>query len=223
MKKNKSVFTTKDVNGNDIELAVVRPSQKVQVDAQKVYNRAYRDAIDSGVFLKKKTLEIMTEQGLWSEDKDKQIVELQLKLFQDGKTLEEKKYSSLEEGNEIAGRMAENRLALQRLFVDRGLMDEQTVEYQAETQRLNYLISACTVYNNTGKPFFINFEDFYERSEEASTIDASTNFLLFINEIDPDFEKNYPENKFLAENEVKDESTTVKNDTKEDSEVKTED
>lgn len=199
-RKNKVAFKTKDNDGNEIELAIIRPSPKVQIEAQKVYNGAFRTAVESGAFLREKAAEVLIDQGLWSEEKDKELIALQLKVYENAKYLEEKKYGEdIEQGKNAALELKNNRLALQELLRRKSSIDEMTAQYQAEIEKLNFLICACTVYNNNKRPYFNSLEDFYNRADEQATLESSTQFLMFSNDIDPDYEKDLEENKFFSE------------------------
>ena len=48
--------------------------------AQRVFQKAYEESLFSGVFTRKEMLELMEEQGVWSEEKEKRIKETQKKI-----------------------------------------------------------------------------------------------------------------------------------------------
>ena len=73
---NKQIIKSVDSDGKKIEVAVLRPDAKVSREAQKVYNRFFRDALESGALLRQKLDGYMTEQGLWNDDKQKEYDKL---------------------------------------------------------------------------------------------------------------------------------------------------
>ena len=83
---NSNEFMTK-VDGKDVTFKVNSPSFDNQREAQKIYNRAFSDAVNSGSIIRARLDEIMKEQGLWDEDKEKELLEVQSKINHGEQTL----------------------------------------------------------------------------------------------------------------------------------------
>ena len=84
---NKQIIKSVDSDGKKIEVAVLRPDAKVSREAQKVYNRFFRDALESGALLRQKLDGYMTEQGLWNDDKQKEYDKLTSAIINDEKKI----------------------------------------------------------------------------------------------------------------------------------------
>ena len=74
--KNKYLITGKDSNGKNRTVAIIKPTPENTRQSQKVYNRTFRDALESGALLRQKLDTYMQEQGLWNEEKQKQYDKL---------------------------------------------------------------------------------------------------------------------------------------------------
>lgn len=196
-KKKKEVFTV-NVDGQKVELAVEKPNQKHLSEAQKVYNRVYYEAIESGAIVRPKVESIMRSQNLWNDDMKKEadeilqkIMDHEQKIIRGGVRLSQGKIMSLE--------LRELRDRQLNLLRKRNELDGNTAEAQAESARFNKLVSLCTVYNDTGEQFFSNYDDYIEKSDEPSSVTAATRLAFIVHNLDPNYEQNLPENKFLKQ------------------------
>lgn len=192
----KEKFTTKDENGNELELAILRPTPKHQNQAQLVYNRALRECLESGAMFRKALDKHMRTQNLWDDEKQETFERLRNDIDADEKKLERGGIKK-SEGKDIALKLKINRFLLRELIRERNELDQNTAEGQAEQHKFNYLVSVCTVYNNDGKPYFSDVESYLSKSEQQVAIDAATKLASVMYGVDSDYEYKLPENKFL--------------------------
>lgn len=197
--KNREVFKSKDPDGKEVELVVKRPSTKNSKDAQKIYSKAWREAVEGGAILRVKVQDIIRKQGLWDDEKEQEEDKLQKSLLEGERKLAggKKFFSNLEEAKKTAIQMRKDRIALGNLRSIIAAVDNNTAESQAESERLNYLVYSCTAFADDERPYYSSYEDYFNRQDEQVNSDAITHFLSLLNNISFDFEKNYPENKFL--------------------------
>ena len=193
------------IDNKEIELCVVRPNVKQRQEGQKVYNKAFRDAVESGAILRAKVNSVMREQNLWDDNKEAQYRKLLEKINQS-----ERKIKSggikLSEAKELALQMRRDRSELRTLTSERSSLDTNTAEGQADNAQFNYWVSACTVYSDTGKSYFNNYEDYINRDDDPVTGQAASNLALMLYNLDPDYEKKLPENEFLKKYKFVDEA-----------------
>lgn len=193
--QNKREFEV-EVDGVKTKFAVLRPNHKVQQKGQQVYNRAFRDAAEAGAFVKQRIRDVMKDQNLWDDTKQKRDEELRKSLLQSELKLK-KGGIPLKEAREIALQMGRDRWELRELNYQKHQLEMNSAEAQAENARFNYLVSACTVYLSNGKTVFEDHEDYLERGEEPVAIEAASQLGMMLYSLDTDFEKKLPENKFL--------------------------
>jgi hypothetical protein len=193
--KTESFKITKDEK--DIELSVKSPSVQDQREAQKVYNRAFTDAIKAQGIVRAKMDDVLREQGLWDDNKQQELNKLQAQIMQGERKLA-KGGIKLKEAREIALEMKKTRDEVRDLISVRTSLDSNTAEGQADNARFNYLVSACVVYkDNEQKHYFNNLDDYLERIEDPAALKGAQVLANMIYGLDNDYEKNLPENKFL--------------------------
>lgn len=193
---NKKPFKV-SLDSKEVELCVVRPNVKQRQEGQKVYNKAFRDAVESGAILRGKVNNVMREQNLWDDNKEAEYRKLLEKI-----NGAERKIKSggikLNQAKDLALEMRKDRAELRALTSERSSLDNNTAEGQADNAQFNYWVSSCTVYSETGKTYFGNYEDYLNRDDDPATGQAAGNLAMLLYNLDPDYEKKLPENQFLA-------------------------
>jgi hypothetical protein len=184
-----------------IELAIKKPSAQEGIEGQRVYSKEWADALKRGAPLRAQVDNLLVDRGLWSEEKEKELKELAKSLQKDCDILT-KGGIKLSEAKKIALGARTKRFAFNKLAMEKSILDNGTVEGQAEIARLNYLISVCTVYKHSNKPYYESVADFYNRSNEKVASEATTAYMSFAYNINSDYEKDYPENKFLIKHKI---------------------
>lgn len=196
--KNKITFTVKQEGKPDFTLAVIRPSVKVQQEAQMVYAKAFADYAKAGALLKTKLDAFVREQKIWDDAKQAEYERLIANITANEKVVKgEVKNTTLTKGKEAAIQMRKDRNEVRRLTADRVSLETNTVEGQAENSRFNFLVAACTVFPDTKKPYFANADDFMTREDDPATFTATSHFAQLYYGYDEDTEKGLPENQFL--------------------------
>ena len=193
---NKKQFKV-TLDSKEIELCVVRPNVKQRQEGQKIYNKAFRDAVESGAILRGKVNNVMREQNLWDDNKEAEYRKLLEKI-----NGAERKIKSggikLNQAKDLALEMRKDRAELRALTSERSSLDNNTAEGQADNAQFNYWVSSCTVYSETGKTYFGNYEDYLNRDDDPATGQAAGSLAMLLYNLDPDYEKKLPENQFLA-------------------------
>lgn len=197
----KRTFTAK-VDDKDITLDVRKPSNKVSQEAHLVYAKAFKDAATKGgAILRQKVMDILREQGVWDDAKQRRFDELTRRINDAELKLKKKGAAGLTKAKARDIALDVRRLRAERRMMDseRARLDNVTAEGIAEQARFNFLVSQCTVNPDTGSPYFKSHEEFLEREEDPVAIKAATEFAFLHYGVDPDFEKSLPENKFLRD------------------------
>lgn len=208
---NKRVFEV-EVDGKPVKLAVVRPSHRVVDQGQLVYNRAFREAVTPsdgkpGALVRQKVEEVLREQNLWDDAKQARYRELADAVNKGELKLAMGANSGLTklQCRDLALKMARDRAEIRRLTADRNRLDEVTAEARAEQARFNHYVAACTVYEESGSPYFRDAEDYLSREDDPAVLPAASNLGRLIYGLDDDYEKKLPENRFLLKYKFVDE------------------
>lgn len=192
---NKKTFQV-EINGEDKKFAVVRPNQRIQNQATLVYNKAFREAVEAGSIVRKKLDSELRRQNLWDDEKQAEYTKLRKRLL-DNEIRLAKGGIKLVEAAGIAKQMMQDREDFRELNRDRNDLDQKTAEAYAENVRFNFLVSACTVDAKNGNPYFPSFKEYEERENDPVAVPAANALGTLLYNLDDDFEKKLPENRFL--------------------------
>tara|TARA_R100001163_G_scaffold55256_1_gene42678 strand:- start:3130 stop:3990 length:861 start_codon:yes stop_codon:yes gene_type:complete len=180
----------------ELELTVKSPSPKNQRESQKIYNRTFSDALNSGSIVRARLDDVMKEQKLWDDKKEQQYQNIQKNILDNERALA-KGGIPLSKAKKHAKEMQELRGQLQTLISERTTLDSHTAEGQADNAKFNFLVSCCVVYKDTNQPYFEGYEDYNKRAIEPAAIIGAQKLANMLYGLDDDFERNLPENKFL--------------------------
>jgi len=192
-------FKTIDEEGNDIELAVVRPTQDVINDADLIYNVEVSKAVRKGSMTRQEAVSLIEERGLWTEQDEKKATKLRKKVRDLEVKLLDKK-TGKKQGRKIADDLANARNEVSVLIGKRDGILNITAESYASAIRDQYFVAMCTVTAEDQESYFDDYEDYLQRSNEVAALRAYQEMLYMINDLDPEFLKNQTENKYLIDN-----------------------
>lgn len=186
------------IDGKDREMSIRSPSLQDQKEGTKVYNQSFSEALKAKAVVRARLDDILVEQGLWDAVKQAQFTKYQSDILESERKLA-KGGISLSEAKSLALEMKKNRAELRELIAVKTSLDTHTAEGQADNARFNYLVSACTVYNDTKEQYFKNYEDYLNKSGDPISVLAAQNLANMIYGLDNDYEEKLPENKFLKQ------------------------
>jgi hypothetical protein len=201
MKSN--VFEVK-VDGKKVKLEVVTPGDDILIEAGKIYSKTFSDTLRSGGMLRKKLSDELRKQGLWDDEKQKRLDELQKQIVEKEYRLHKGKMK-LSEAKELALSIKKDRAEQTALLTTFNEYDSNTVEGQADNAKFNYLVYACTVYSNTKERYFKSYEEFITYKDPVAFIAASKYAKEYYG-LTENFESTLPENKFLKKYKFVDEN-----------------
>ena len=204
MDKKQRIVESVDSNGEPVKVIVRSPTVDDYKDSQLEYNKAFRDALDSGALLRQRLTDYMREQGIWNDEKQKksdnyveQIRGMEDKLRVGGIRLSEAK--------EIALKLREVRAEFQLFLAEKNSLDSASAEGQADNARFNKLVRLCVLDEKTKLPFFkrdskkAEEEAYSASSSEPWLVEASSELANMLYGLDPNYNENLEENKFLKE------------------------
>ena len=188
---------TCEVEGEDKEFIVRNPSLDDQREGQKIYNQAFTDAIKSKAVVRARLDDLLTEQGLWDDEKQLKFDTLQ-KEISEGEARLAKGGFSIKQARDLAVHIKKLREDMRDLISVRTSLDNHSAEGQADNARFNYLVSACVVYKeDNNKKYFNNMEDYLNRASDPVALLGAQHLANMMYGLDNDYESNLPENKFL--------------------------
>jgi hypothetical protein len=190
----------------EVKLRAIKTDLKHVNEAQLAYNRGFDVAMRSKAPLRIEIERLLKERGIWtetnqaeSEKLNKQLAEMTSKLLHGGMKLMDARKLALE--------IRKKRNEISRLNLEKNILDQSTAEAQAESARFNWFVANCVVYPDTGKPFFVdpdtgpnrkdNVEYYLHNAHHDFAVECAKQFGRLQYGLDSEFEKKFPENKFL--------------------------
>ena len=209
MPEKEQEVTILDDDGKEVKLVLRRPNAKALADAQKYSTVTWTNAITDGVLTRKELDDLLDKRGIWTKDKQsdydrigKDIIDREQKLAKGGIRLSEAKEMALE--------IRVLRAEMRELIGERTSMDSNTAEGLADNARFDYLVSV-SVFDKKGSSFFEDIDDYKRKSSDLVSIRAAGEMANILYDLDPKFENNLPENKFLKEYKFVDEDLRLVN------------
>ena len=188
---------SKDSKGKKKKIVLILPNAKINKDAQLEYNQSFSSALKSGAILRQKLDQVMREQGIWDDTKQKEYDQIMVDINDNEKRLAGGGIA-LSEAKALAVEMRGLREDFRGLIAERTSMVGNTAEGQADNSRFNYLVYACML-DQEGKRVFDSFDHYEERADEPFVVDSAAALAERLYGLDPDYDKNLPENKFLQD------------------------
>lgn len=195
---NKEVEVTK-ADGSKVKVYVTNPTaiaiQKADIYRAKVWN----ECLDEGIKTKEELAIVMEKRGIWGQSQIKEELEIIESLNKLEKELylgDGKKKIPLSDGKTIAIRMRELRNRLRTLLIEKNNFEQNTAENISDNARFDYLVSACTYYQN-GQKVYNNIDDYNNRASDEIAFAAAGALAEMMYSYDPSSEQNLPENQWL--------------------------
>lgn len=189
-----------DGQETEVEIYVVRPNNDTIKMAERYKSKVWNQCIQDGILTKKELGVLMRKRGIWDEKKDreeneitKEIIKLEKELYQ-GKTGGAK--PKLSEGRDLAIQIRRKRSELRDLITEKIALEENTADNLADNARFDYLVAHCTFYKD-GTRVYKDFDEYNKKSSDEIAFEAASLLGKLFYNLDSDFEKNLPENKFL--------------------------
>lgn len=213
----KKVFKTKEKAFEDgkevereVELAIKIPTALEKQKARLVYAKAWREAVEAGAIMREALDRYLRDQKLWDDLREKEWDRLRKQIIEGERKLKMGGNAGLtkQKARELALQISDWRKEMNDLLSERNAVEMNTADMIADNAQFNYLVAACTVYNNTGKPYFTDnginpdVNVFIDRVGEQAAKDAASKFGEIYYNV-PDSDENFldklPERKFLKE------------------------
>jgi hypothetical protein len=210
MAKSKRVeINSVDLDGEKKKVFLQIPASEENKEAQLAYNKAFKEALQSGAILRQKLQRVMNEQGIWDDEKETQYQAI-LRDLNEGEKRLSRGGISLAEARQLAIDMRRRRVEFRSLIAERSSMDSNTAEGQADNERFSHLVYVC-LKNASGKRLFKSKDEYEDNANQPYVIEAAGQLAEKLYGLDPDYDKNLPENKFLEAYKFSDNATRLIN------------
>lgn len=185
---------------DDKKYIIKKPSYKDLTDAQIHAGKVFNQAREGKCVLRDNLSKYLRDEGLWSEEKDTELLTITLKInniITELKKGQNGKYKKMSEARKAAIETRILRADQLALLHEQKKLDAFTAEAQAENARFDYLVYHC-ILDEAGNKVFSSMDDYIEKAGEpwAKKCAEELTYFLYPN-IDRDWETKFPENRFL--------------------------
>lgn len=205
MDTKRIVIDTVNVENEPLQLAVTRPTNKINQEANMAYNLRVAELIRKGsqnnlqrLLLRAELDEHLAKMGVWTLQDAIEVENLALEIRAHELMLK-KGGIKVSEGRALALQMAERRQLIMEKYAKRQQFDSATVESQAENFRFEYLMVKCLVFADTGLPFIKNHGEYVDRQDETAIINGAKILANMIYGLEINMHKNMFEMQWLKD------------------------
>lgn len=201
-KTGKRIFKV-EYNNVELDLSVRRPTNKEIEIADWEYSRYFNKAVTQGIVPETRMLQLLKEQGVWTDEDEKEIEELQKELIE--LELEIKKiHTDTRNYNELVEIRGDIKNIREKLLSKRTAKQQyltHTAENKSDDHRTRVLTSFVTEYASgpkKGKSFFKDFDDMTSFRDQGVVLACLMNYMTFSSGLSVNFmNREYIEDKVM--------------------------
>lgn len=205
---NHKEVTGKNDKGEEITVVVQRPTSRDSLEAQKIYMKHFRLALENGGFVEEEVEKILKDRNIWNDDKEAKVKELSEKIMRGEKQLamggrdEEGNKFTKEQARELALQMARWRNEQLMILAERNSISDNTVQSVANNARFDAQVALCTKHEDgrfvyDGKDVFEKHQNYVYSKEWEVSIKAAEALAEMLYGLVIEDAKNRAENRFL--------------------------
>jgi hypothetical protein len=167
------------------------------------YKKAWAFCLQEKVKTHASLVQIYRENGLWTEDHERKLQELNIEMAVNSVTLENIKKGKSQKDKDKANELALKILTLRNQSAALAEIKAQPYQYSCEHAadqiRMEAYLAYAAVYEDDRKRrYFENYKDFTEKRQEQAALDVYGVYLQIVTEENSEYIKNLPENKYLV-------------------------
>lgn len=160
-------FTSK-LNGQEVRLKLKEETMDIERKCDAEYHLAYTQLMMKGIMPRATLEKHMNEKDIWTSEDEKKLRELQGQLVK--LHIELENAETHDKGLSIAKSMGDLRAQCLRLVEVKAHVLSNSCESLADQIRRDAYLAYGTVYADTGKPVFKDYNDFIRRASENEQV-----------------------------------------------------
>jgi len=164
-----------EINGEKVTLKLIEENIEIERMCDTEYHIAYTELMARGIKPRATLEKRMHEQGIWNPDDEKKLAELQTELAKLQIDLEDA--PTHEKGLAVATQMGNLRAECLKLVEVKAAVLSNSCESLADQIRRDAYLAYGTVYAETGKRVFEDYNNFLSRAGEKVVADARVAML----------------------------------------------
>lgn len=202
--KTVRVFKTKDNEGNELLYEFRRPTQAQISKAELVARAKFSEAFRAGIVLAAEAKKLLAERGMWGDEQEAEALRMRGEISDLEAKLRDPTISN-EEGRELVDAIRAKRQELDEFQSIIQSISGGTCESVAQEEKNMFYAAECVFNKNTGQKVYKNLEEFKNRLNELSTVEAYAEAtiasleVLIGEDLPSDLSTRYAENMWMAE------------------------
>jgi hypothetical protein len=211
--KTVRVFSTKNEDGEELLLEVRRPTQ-AQLSRGELLSRAkFSEAFRAGVVLNAEAKKILAERDMWGPEQEEEVARMRSEIFELEATLKDPTVSN-SDGKDLVEQIRIKRIELDEFQSIVQSISGGTCESVAQEEKNMFFAAECVFNKTTGQKVYKNLEEFKNRLNELSTVEAYAEAtiasleVLIGEDLPSDLSTRYTENMWLVERGLDSEEET---------------
>ncbi len=164
------------IDGQEVKLRLKEETMDIERKCDAEYHLAYTQLMMKGIMPRATLEKHMIEKQIWTPDDEKKLKELQSQIVNLQIKLEDAK--THDQGLTVAKSMGELRGQCLRLVEVKANVLSNSCESLADQIRRDSYIAFATVYADTGKPVFKDYNDFLRRAGESEQVVMDTRSVV---------------------------------------------
>jgi len=216
--KTVRVFKTKDEDGSELLYEFRRPSQAVISKGELISRAKFSEAFRAGIVLNAEAKKILAERDMWGEKEEAEALRMRIRINDLEAKLKDPSVSN-DEGKALVEQIRDARLELDEYQSIIQSISGGTCESVAQEEKNMFYAAECVFNKNTGQKVYKNLEEFKNRLNELSTVEAYAEAtiasleVLIGEDLPSDLSTRYAENMWMAERGLDSEEVTEAEDT----------
>lgn len=156
------------IDGQEVKLKLKEETMDIERKCDSEYHLAYTQLMQKGIMPRATLERMMQEKGIWTQEDEKKLRELQAQIVKLQIELEDSK--THDKGLTIAKAMGDLRAQCLRLVEVKANVLSNSCESLSDQIRRDSYLAHGTVYADTGKPVFKDYNDFLRRASDNEQV-----------------------------------------------------
>lgn len=199
-------FTVKNKEGKELNLKIVKPTQEQIHSADLIYKKKFSQALREGVITRAQAEYLLKKNGIIDE-------QLLIKRDEMIRSLHDLRNKLIDlddraEGLNVVKEIGKLNQEIESINAITQEIMHETAESHADNIKVQWLLCELTLKED-GNKYFANYQAFMDSVNDVVTVEALKHMILFLNNLKPNFEMEYQENKWMLEQKILNEDGTL--------------
>lgn len=198
----------KNEDGTEQMICVKTPGPEELEAGDRAYAstlaKLFREPKEKRLLLRSQLHAILKQDGIWTDEDEAKVGTLQTEI---GDLLNKVRKGGIKEseGRKLCLQIQDKRNEIMQTMAKLNQSEACTIEGRGDEERLESLLQLCCVYASSGESYWPSLEDMKNSKQTEAYRKASDALVRIVYNVDEDFEKKLPENRWMIKHGYMDE------------------